>query len=62
MDQKKPTCLTNNWYTGPLTCRQEGCPGTTCGAHLTLTSELSEQMFQMAHLLMMENNNYANLY
>ena len=36
----------------------KGCPGTKCGAHTTLT--LLEQMFQMAHLLMTENN-CANL-
>ena len=40
------------------------CPGTKCKAHmcpLPLTLSLSEQMFQKAHLLMMEND-YANLY
>ena len=41
--------------------QQDGCPGTTCLAHMTLTFGLAEQMFQMAHLLMMENN-HANLH
>ena len=36
---------------------------TTCWACVTLTLCLPEQMFQMAHLLMMENNYmYANVY
>ena len=38
----------------------DSCPGT-CRAHMTLTFGLPEQMFPMAHLLMMENN-CANLY
>ena len=38
----------------------DGCPGTTCRARVTLTLGIPEQMFQTAHLLMMENN-CANL-
>ena len=44
----------------------ESCPGTICRARclllcLTLTLDLREQMFQMTHLLMAENN-YAHLH
>ena len=43
------------------TSKTRGCPGTTCQADVTLTFGLPKQMFQMAHLLMTENN-CANLY
>ena len=33
----------------------EGCPRTTCQAHVTLTSDLPKGMFQMAHLHVVEN-------
>ena len=43
---------------GVLDSGLDGCPGT-CQARITLI--LPEQMFQMAHLLKMENS-CANLY
>ena len=41
--------------------KPDGCPGATCRARVTLTFGVAKQMFQMAHLLMMEYN-CANLY
>ena len=54
-EKKKP--FENNTGNG----KQDSCQGTTCQAHVTLTLGLPEQMFQMAHVLMMENN-CTNLY
>ena len=49
----------NNWLIPSL--KLDGCPRTTRWAHMTLILGLPEQMFQMANLVLMENN-CVNLY
>ena len=55
-DQTTNTVKSNHDQHFSQTYLSRGYPGTTCQAHVTLTLGLPEQMFQMTHLLMMENN------